>query len=170
MEMIYAVLVTSLGLAIFLLAMVNERRREFGSMRALGANLSHLRRFLFAEAATHGGLGLVIGAIVGMALTYLLVMLLGVVFTIPAHELAWPGLELLALAALVIVGLSLSAWVSALSARFSKPAFPLLMGASNVVVAVDSLVLNQLCQGSGFGFRVDTDAARAFPANNVTLP
>jgi hypothetical protein len=52
------------------------------------------------------------------------------------------------------------------------------MGASNVVVAVNSLVLNQLCQGSGsgsgsgsgFGFRVDTNAARAFPANNVTLP
>ena len=38
------------------LAMINERQREFGAMRALGANLTHLRRFLFAEAATICGL------------------------------------------------------------------------------------------------------------------
>lgn len=113
MEMIYTVLVTSLGLAIFLLAMVNERQREFGAMRALGANLSHLRRLLFAEAITIGGLSLILGSIVGVALAYLLVMLLGVIFTIPAHGLAWPGLELLALAALVVIGMSVSALLSA---------------------------------------------------------
>ena len=44
------------------------------------------------------------------------------------------------------------------------------MGDSNVVVAVDSLVPSQLCQCSGFGFRMDTDAAQAILANNVTLP
>ena len=92
MELVYTVLVTSLGLAIFLLAMVNERQREFGAMRALGANLGHLRRFLFAEAATIGGLSLVIGAIVGVILASLLVMLLGVIFTIPAHGLSIPSL------------------------------------------------------------------------------
>jgi putative ABC transport system permease protein len=113
MEMVYTVLVTSLGLAIFLLAMVNERQREFGAMRALGANLAHLRRVLLAEAATIGGLSLVVGAAVGVLLAYLLVMLLGVVFTIPAHGLALPGLELLALAALVVVGMSVSALISA---------------------------------------------------------
>jgi putative ABC transport system permease protein len=113
MEMLYTVLVTSLGLAIFLLAMVNERQREFGAMRALGANLGHLRRFLFAEAATIGGLSLVIGAVVGVALAFLLVMLLGVIFTIPAHWLALPGLELLGLAALVISGMTTSALLSA---------------------------------------------------------
>jgi len=113
MELLYSVLVTSLGLTIFLLAMVNERQREFGSMRALGANLGHLRRFLFAEAATIGGLSLVIGAVVGVVLAYLLVMLLGVVFTIPAHGLSVPGFELLGLTTLVIVGMTLSALLSA---------------------------------------------------------
>jgi putative ABC transport system permease protein len=113
MEMFYTILVASLGLAIFLLAMVNERHREFGAMRALGANLGHLRRFLFAEAATIGGLSLVIGVVVGVVLAFLLVMLLGVIFTIPAHGLALPGLELLGLAALVIVGMTISTLLSA---------------------------------------------------------
>ncbi len=113
MERLYTLLVTSMGLGIFLLAMINERQREFGAMRALGANLGHLRRFLFTEAATIGGLSLVIGAVVGVGLAYMLVMLLGVIFTIPAHALAWPGLELLTLAALVIAGMVMSTFLSA---------------------------------------------------------
>jgi putative ABC transport system permease protein len=113
MERLYTILVTSVGLAIFLLAMINERRREFGAMRALGANLGHLRRFLFAEAVTIGGLSLVIGAGVGVILAELLVLLLGVIFTIPAHGLAWPGLELLTLAGLVIAGMLISTLLSA---------------------------------------------------------
>lgn len=113
MERLYTVVVISAGLAIFLLAMISERQREFGAMRALGANLGHLRRFLFTEAAAIGGLSLAIGSGVGLVLARLLVMLLGVVFTIPAQGLAWPGLELLALAGLVIAGMLVSALFSA---------------------------------------------------------
>jgi putative ABC transport system permease protein len=113
MELLYTLLVTSVGLAIFLLAMINERQRELGAMRALGANLGHLRRFLFAEAVTVGGLSLVIGLGVGVLLARLLVMLLGVMFTIPPHGLAWPGVELLALAALVVIGMVASTLLSA---------------------------------------------------------
>jgi ABC-type antimicrobial peptide transport system permease subunit len=105
MEPLYTLLVTSVGLAIFLLAMINERQREFGAMRALGANLGHLRRFLFAEAP-------VIGALVDMGLAFMLVMLLGVIFTIPAHGLSIPALELLTLAVLVIYGMIVSTFVS----------------------------------------------------------
>jgi len=113
MERLYTILVTSIGLAIFLLAMINERQREFGAMRALGANLGHLRRFLFTEAATIGGLSLVIGAVVGVGLAFMLVLLLGVIFTIPAHGLSVPVLELVSLAVLVIIGMVASALVSA---------------------------------------------------------
>jgi len=113
MELVYTVLVTSVGLAIFLLAMINERQREFGAMRALGANLGHLRRFLFTEAFTIGGLSLVVGAVVGILLARMLVMLLGVIFTIPARGLAWPGLELLTLGGFVIVGMVGSVLISA---------------------------------------------------------
>jgi len=113
MERLYTLLVTSVGLAIFLLAMINERQREFGAMRALGANLGHLRRFLFAEATTIGLLSLVIGLAVGVALARLLVMLLAVVFTIPARGLSWPGFELLGLVGAVVVGMLVSTWFSA---------------------------------------------------------
>lgn len=113
MERLYTLLVTSVGLAIFLLAMIAERQREFGAMRALGANLSQLRRFLLAEAATIGSLSIVIGYAVGIGLAQLLVMLLGVIFTIPARELAFPGIELVTLGVLVVAGMSASAWISA---------------------------------------------------------
>ena len=113
MERLYILLVTSVGLAIFLLAMINERQREFGAMRALGANLGHLRRFLFTEAATIGGLSLVIGVVVGVGLASMLVMLLGVIFTIPAHGLSIPVLELFSLVVFVVAGMVISALVSA---------------------------------------------------------
>jgi ABC-type antimicrobial peptide transport system permease subunit len=113
MERLYTLLVTSVGLAIFLLAMIAERQREFGAMRALGANLSQLRRFLLAEAATIGILSIVIGFLVGVGLAQMLVMLLGVIFTIPARELTFPGIDLMVLGVLVVVGMSASAWISA---------------------------------------------------------
>lgn len=113
MERLYTVLVASLGLGVFLLAMVRERRREFGAMRALGANLGHLRRVLVSEAATIGGLSLLIGTVVGAGLAGMLVQLLGVIFTIPAHGLAIPWLELAGLAALVLAGMLFSTWVTA---------------------------------------------------------
>ncbi len=113
MERLYTIVVVSMGLAIFLLAMINERQREFGAMRALGANLNHLRRFLFTEALAIGGLSLIIGAGVGVLLARLLVLLLGVIFTIPAQTLSWPGLELLSLAAFVVAGMVISVAITA---------------------------------------------------------
>lgn len=118
MERFYTLLVVSVGLAIFLLAMINERQREFGAMRALGANLKQLRRFIFTEALTIGGLSLVIGSIIGIGLARLLVMLLGVVFTIPAKGLSWPVIELISMMALVVVGMILSTMLS--SQRLAK--------------------------------------------------
>ena len=113
MEIAYTVVVASLGLAIFLLAMVNERRREFGAMRALGADAKQLRRFLFTEALTIGGLSLLIGAVIGVILAGLLVMLLGIIFTIPATGLSIPVAQLLGFGVVVLIGMSSSAAISA---------------------------------------------------------
>lgn len=118
MERLYTIVVVSMGLAIFLLAMINERQREFGAMRALGANLNHLRRFLFTEALAIGGLSLLIGAGVGVLLARLLVLLLGVIFTIPAQTLSWDWLGLTTLAAFVIAGMIVS--VAITSRRLSS--------------------------------------------------
>ena len=111
-EMVYTVLVISLGLAIFLLAMVNERRREFGAMRALGTTLRQLRSFLFAEAATIGGLSLAIGLALGAALAQLMVFLLRIVFTVPTQTPIWSLRELVGMIALVFVGMLISTLLS----------------------------------------------------------
>jgi putative ABC transport system permease protein len=112
MERIYTLLIISVGMAIFLMAMINERRREFGAMRALGANLRHLRRFLFAEASTIGVLSIIIGAVIGFGLARMLVLLLGAIFMTPTTALEAPWLELATLLLLVAVGMIISTYIS----------------------------------------------------------
>ena len=58
-------------------------------------------------------LSLVIGLLVAVGLAFMLVMLLGVIFTIPAHGLSVPALELFTLVALVIAGMVVSTLISA---------------------------------------------------------
>src|SRR5260221_3699046 len=111
-EMVYSLLVISLGLSIFLMVMVNDLRREFGAMRALGTTLRQLRNFLFAEAATIGGLSLVIGLALGAALAQLLVMLLRIVFSGPTQTPIWSLRGLAGVSALVIVGMVISTMLS----------------------------------------------------------
>jgi len=111
-EIVYTLLVISLGLAVFLLAMVNERRREFGAMRALGTALWQLRQFIFAEAATIGVLSLVIGLALGIVLAQLLVLLLRIVFTVPTSSPVFAVGELTGLFAAVIVGMVVSTLLS----------------------------------------------------------
>jgi len=111
-EIVYTLLVISLGLAVFLLAMVNERRREFGAMRALGTALWQLRQFIFAEAATIGVLSLVIGLALGIALAQLLVLLLRIVFTVPTTAPIFAAGELAGLFVAVIIGMIVSTLLS----------------------------------------------------------
>ncbi len=92
--------------------MVNERRREFGAMRALGTTLRQLRSFLFAEAATIGGLSLAIGLALGAALAQLMVFLLRIVFTVPTQTPIWSLRELVGMIALVFVGMLISTLLS----------------------------------------------------------
>ncbi len=112
MESIYTLLIVSVGLAIFLMAMINERRREFGTMRALGANLRHLRRFLFAEAGTIGVLSMVIGLAIGFGLARILILLLGSIFMTSTTALEVPWLELAILLLLVVAGMFISTYIS----------------------------------------------------------
>ena len=112
MEQVYTLLVISIGFAILLLAMINERRREFGTMRALGATLQHLRRFVVVEALTIGVLSLGIGVLVGSLLARMLVLLLGVIFTIPPAGLVWLVGELGVMGGVVCLGMLVSTVLS----------------------------------------------------------
>lgn len=65
---ILVLLVVLLGLADTLVASVADRTREFGMMRAVGIQRRYLRRIVVAEAAVHGGVGLLLAIVVGLGL------------------------------------------------------------------------------------------------------
>jgi len=104
----YSVIIISIGLAIFLLAMIYERAREFGAMRAVGASIQQIGRVLWSESLTVGLLSLVIGSVIGVALGSVFVTLLKVLFTIPPAGMAIPWGGTFALLVLVLIGMVLA--------------------------------------------------------------
>jgi putative ABC transport system permease protein len=112
-ESLYTLIIASVGLGIFLMAMVYQRAREFGTMRALGGSAAQVSRFLWSESLTIGGLALVIGAAIGFLLSYIFVRLLGALFTIPPTDISVPWTTLAALYALSLAGMIASTlWVN----------------------------------------------------------
>lgn len=105
LEGVYTLVIASLGLAIFLLAMLGERRREFGTMLALGATQRQVGRFLWAEALTIGLLAVIIGSAIGLLLGRLFVLLLTVLFTVAPAGVVLPWAELGLLLGLSIFGM-----------------------------------------------------------------
>ena len=78
-----AIIVAMLGAANSLLALVLDRRREFGLLRFLGAAPAQIRRIVLIEAA---GLGL-LANLLGLALGYVLSLLL--IFVVNKQSFGW---------------------------------------------------------------------------------
>ena len=68
-----AIVVAVLGAANSLLALVLDRRRELGLLRYLGASSGQVRRMILTEAAFLGALALLLGLVLGLAVSLLLV-------------------------------------------------------------------------------------------------
>ncbi len=83
---------------VFLLALLAERRREFATMRAVGAIGRQLTAFVLAEAGLIGLCGLVVGALIGIGLATMLVTILISIFDPP------PGGPLPSAAPLLLLG------------------------------------------------------------------
>ncbi len=112
-EGLYTLIIASVGLGVFLMAMVYQRAREFGTMRALGGNAGQVSRFLWAEALTISGLALVIGGAIGLSLSKVFILLLAALFTVPPSDVTIPWTTLLALYALTLAGMAASTlWVN----------------------------------------------------------
>jgi putative ABC transport system permease protein len=60
-----ALIVASLGIVNTLVMAILERRREIGIMKAIGASDADVRGLFFAEAATMGALGGMLGVFIG---------------------------------------------------------------------------------------------------------
>jgi putative ABC transport system permease protein len=104
-----AILVAMLGAANTLLALVLDRRREFGMLRYLGAASFQIRRMILVEAGLLGFFALLLGAVLGLVLSRLLVFVINkqsfgwtIQFHLPA--LALGGAMLLIWAVTVLSG------------------------------------------------------------------
>ncbi len=104
-----AVFVAIMGVAGALLALVIDRRREFGLLRFLGGSGAQLRRIILFEAGLLGLLANVAGLILGVLLSLLLIFVINKQsfgWTIQFH---WPVAVLLGAVSLVYVATVMSA-------------------------------------------------------------
>jgi putative ABC transport system permease protein len=96
-----AVLVAIMGVSGALLALVIDRRREFGLLRFLGGAGSQVRRIILFEAGLLGLLANIVGLLLGLLLSLLLIFVINKQsfgWTIQFH---WPVAVLLGALAVV---------------------------------------------------------------------
>jgi putative ABC transport system permease protein len=122
LEALFAVLMSAIGVAIFVFGLLLQRRKEFVTMRALGMGLRQLRGLVAGEAAIVASFSLVIGGLVGAAMALMFVQVLKPLFTIPPAGLAIPVGELVLLTTLVLAGVGLSTLASGRILRRLNPA------------------------------------------------
>jgi putative ABC transport system permease protein len=105
LDVAFGVLIASLGVALFLLAGLSERRRELATLAAVGAEPAQLRAALSGETIVVGVAGLAAGVLMGSLVGFLLLQVLAGVFDPPADLPAMPWLSLAGLAAAVALAL-----------------------------------------------------------------
>lgn len=104
----FAIAIASIGVALFLLAGISERRREFATLRAIGAEPAHLRSLLLGETAIVGTVGVGMGIVVGLAIGQMLLQVLAGIFDPPAQVPAIPIPALAAAVLAVVAGLGIA--------------------------------------------------------------
>jgi putative ABC transport system permease protein len=115
LESLYTVLISGAGIAIFVFGLLLQRRKEYVTMRALGIRFGQLRVLVLGEAGLVAVMSLVVGALVGTAMAYMFVQILGSLFTIPPTALTFPTSQLVVLAVLVLGGMGISGLLAARS-------------------------------------------------------
>lgn len=101
-DLLFAVLIASIGAAMSVLAGVADRARELAALQAVGAEPSHLRALLAGEVGTLGVAGIVAGALIGVLVGVAFLTILSGIFDPPADLPAMPwGIILLVVAATV---------------------------------------------------------------------
>lgn len=121
LETLFAVLMSGIGIAIFVYGLLLQRRKEYVTMRALGMRFGQLRALVLGEATAVAICSLVVGGIVGTAMALMFVRVLTPLFTIPPDRLTFPVQELALLTTLVLGGMGLSALLSARSLNRLSP-------------------------------------------------
>lgn len=118
-ELSYAVLLSLAAGGLALALRLAERRRSFAIFTALGARPRQIGAVVSSEAAILAVVGVVGGSATGAALSLVLVKVLSGVFDPPPSTIAIPGGYLAALLAIIVGGLTITAWMATLAARRS---------------------------------------------------
>src|SRR5207245_1391749 len=108
----FGVVIGSVGVALFLLAGLTERRREIATLEAIGAEPRQIRASLIGETTVVGILGIAIGVATGLIVGITLLQVLAGVFDPPPDA---PVVPLVALAIVILAigtGLALATAVA----------------------------------------------------------
>jgi putative ABC transport system permease protein len=110
---VIAVLVAIVGIFLALTALVIEREREIGVLRAIGASRGQVRRMLLSEAALLGTVASALGIAAGMSLAMVLTWVVNKSFFGWTIELQWPGPTIAATPLWIVAAAMLAALVPA---------------------------------------------------------
>ncbi len=103
-DLAFAVAIGSVGITLYLLAGLSERRLELATLVAIGAEARQIRATIAAEVAAVGTTGLLSGLLTGGLVGVTLLVILAGVFDPPAEVPVVPGLAVLVLVAAVGAG------------------------------------------------------------------
>jgi putative ABC transport system permease protein len=95
-----------IAIALLFSGIVQERYREIGLLRAMGARPNQVMTIILAEAAVITGLGGLAGLVFGAALLLIFARSLGFYFGLLGIPFSWPPLAVLETSAVAAVGLS----------------------------------------------------------------
>jgi putative ABC transport system permease protein len=110
-------LISSLAIVLFVVALLVQRSSERAVMRAIGLGRRRLQTMILGEAALVLVASVAIGLVTGVPMAYLFVQILRRVFVVPPTSLSFPPSEALVLAGLLLVTLALSAALIAAALR-----------------------------------------------------
>jgi putative ABC transport system permease protein len=116
-EGLYTLLISSLAIVLFVVALLVQRSSERAVMRAIGLGRRRLQAVILGEAALVVVASVAIGLVTGVPMAYLFVQILRRVFVVPPTSLSFPPSEALVLVGLLLVTLALSAALIAAALR-----------------------------------------------------
>jgi putative ABC transport system permease protein len=108
-----AMIVAALGVASTVLAIVLERRREIGVIRALGASRAQIQRTVLWESGLIGLLGSTLGVAVGFAVSLVLIKVINLQSFGWTIVFSWRVPEVLAATLLAIAAAMIAGWIPA---------------------------------------------------------
>jgi putative ABC transport system permease protein len=108
LDLLFAVGIGAVGVSLFLLAGLAERRRELATLVAIGAEPRQMRSSLAGEALVVGVAGIACGLLVGLLVGATLLQILAGVFDPPADTPSVPVLPIVALVGIVALAIAAS--------------------------------------------------------------